>query len=195
MASLPENLQRLEVQGQSLAFEILDGIVVGEKSWTRTTSSRAINGATQIRSKLTQEIWVRAADAREYPIKLIDQRISVREGNEITVLLGSSKAMSGLPLIFWNRTTRQRFVPAGAALNLVASTKAPGGCLTLIAGAFLSWIAGSAVFLVTHSKSTALVVAGAALALTVLKAASNNRARLAIRAAVEIRLEEIQRVV
>ena len=195
MASLPENMQRLEVQGQSLGFQILEGVIVGEKSWSRTTTNQAVGGATQFRSTLTQEIWVRSADAREYPFKLIDQRITVREGNEITVLLGSTKTLSGYPLIFWNRTTRQTFVPALAVHNLVTSTRAPGGCLTLIVGAFLSWVAGGAVFLVSLSKSKALVIAGAALALTVMKAASNRRARSAIRVAVEQRLAEIQQVV
>lgn len=196
MADLPETLQRLEVQGQSLAFHLLEGVVVGEKSWSRTSTSQAVNGATRLRSTLTQEIWVRGADGQEYPFKLIDQRISVRDGNEITVLLGSSKTIaSGLPHIFWNRTTRQRFVPAGAVSHLVASTRVSGGCLALIGGAVLSWVSGSAVFLLTNRKTPALTIGGLALVLALLKVVSKRRTRAAIVVAVEKRLAEIQQVV
>jgi len=105
---------------REVSLRTLTGVVAGEKKWSSTEVSGSGGGGylqngqghiDQIKIKSTttehQEIFVRLESGQENPLQFQDASLSIREGHDVSILQGGTRASPPAMIALHNHTTRK----------------------------------------------------------------------------------------
>lgn len=108
--------------GHQVTFEVFEGEIAGDKTWSETHVTSSGGGSSYIgpqggyvntptirsHNSTHQEIWVRQPNGHEFPLQLTNRNVLVRPGHRVAVIVGANQ-LERRTLQLVNLTSRQLF--------------------------------------------------------------------------------------